>query len=129
MEIIKRVLATTIASSVLFMSGVVSASEPILDNNGDKYIKRIVIRDDGMHAVLVHSALKNSNGCDLSDRFLFDENAAGGKAMLATILSASLSEIQVHARTGDCGTTFAFGAVVTAPIADTVRLTFPDPSA
>lgn len=129
MEIIKRIVAISIASTGLFASGLTLASEPIIDNNGDQYIKRIIIRDNGMHAVLMHSPLKNSNGCDLSDRFLFDENAAGGKAMLATILSASLSEIQIHARTGDCAETFAFGGTVTAPVADIIRLTFSDPSA
>lgn len=129
MEIIKRVLATSIASSFFFMSGIASASEPIVDNNGSIYVKRVVIQDDGMHAVVLHSSLKNSNGCDLSDRFLFDENAAGGKAMLATILSASFSEMRIHARTVGCSNTFAFGATATAPVADAVRVSFTDPSA
>lgn len=118
MEVVRKILATA-----LFITPGVVFADVAYENSDNGYIKQLVIRDNGIHSVFMHTDLLNLNDCSLSNRFVLDETAVGGKAMLATVMSASLSEVKIQARVGACQNIGADNDK-TAPGAVSIKMSF-----
>jgi hypothetical protein len=96
------------------------------ENTASELITRTVFRDTGIHAVYLQNSLGDIQGCQLSDRFVFDVNESGGQSILAAVMTASLSGVPIQAKIQGC---IDAGGVtlVTAPKAIAIIMKYTPP--
>ena len=119
-NIIKNVLTTTL---IMILGTVVSNAA---ENTASELIKRTVFRDNGVHSVYLQNDLNDIQGCQLSDRFVFDVNQPGGQSILAAVMTASLSGIPIKVKIEGC---IDAGGVtlITAPKAIAIIMNYTTP--
>jgi hypothetical protein len=94
------------------------------ENTASELITRTVFRDTGIHAVYLQNSLGDIQGCELSDRFVFDVNGSGGQSMLAAVMTASLSGVPIRAKIEGCIDTGGV-ILITAPKAIAIIMNYP----